>query len=52
LDDSASQHLDEFKVSVDGKIGVKRGTQSGKVSGAIASRVESPKRKFTLKHLV
>ena len=53
LDDSRSQHLNEFKFSVDDKIGVKRGIRSGEVSGAIASRVmESPERKFTQKHLV
>ena len=32
LDDSGSQYLNEFEVSVDDKIRVKRGIQSGKVS--------------------
>ena len=53
LDDSGSQHLDEFEVSVDDKIRVKRGIRCGEVSGAIASGVmECPERKFTLKYLV
>ena len=53
LVDSRSQHLDEFKVSVDDKIGVNRGIRSGEVSGAIASEMmESLERKFTQKHLV
>ena len=32
LDDSGRQHLDDFEVSVDGKIRMKRGIRSGEVS--------------------
>ena len=48
LDDSRLQHLDEFEVSVDDKIRVKRGIQSGQASGVM----ESTERKFTPEYLV
>ena len=45
---SESQHLDEFEVSVDDKIRVKRGIHSGQASGVM----ESIERKFTPEYLV
>ena len=40
LVDSGSQHLDEFEVSVDGNIGVKRGIRSGE-DGVSRAKVHS-----------